>query len=103
MIFGRSPDPGEVPDDAALFVGSETPVHFFDELAPGSRDDQTHAIAGARERPHGRRLKVAGNVEWMPLPYVFEAHGQDHGQTRLRAGECQLVHAWIGRTELPEL
>ncbi len=94
MILGRTPDPRDVPEDAALLVRREAPVHFFDHVARRGGHDEPNRIARARERSHGRGREVAGDIERVSLAEILEANGEQHREPDLAARQRRARTAW---------
>ena len=92
LILGRPPNPGNVPEDAFLFLRREAPVHFLDRLAAGGGNDDSYAVTRARKRPNRGRAQVARDIERVTLAEILEADCQQERHTKLARRDRQLSH-----------
>src|SRR5436305_13242151 len=76
-------------------------MHFFDHLATGRGDDETHSFTCPCERTNGSGSEITGDVQRVSLPQILEAHGEHEGEAELSRGNRELAHRRVVRTVAP--
>src|SRR5437667_11555241 len=89
MIFGRTPDPADVPPDAARLLRRRAEVNFLDEGTIRVRDKEAHVRVAADQGAHSRSRQLGDVIAGVTLAAILEPHGEHQRDAggAARAGE----------------